>query len=199
MAARDCIVGLSEWGDVVTDPSLDSDDSWERFMANHKEWDVVCGITTRVDWRDRYDTTAYVDVGSVKGTIDAQDVNWGRCAAMPGVGQKVYCPILRFDTETTTVILGGAIRGWEEWQGVEKRFPVGTRHRGRVVGMIDDGAIVGLEPWIHGLIERSELQRDEKTGQPSERFSEGQEIEVVVLSIPQYPAQLWLQLGLPNQ
>lgn len=65
--------------------------------------------------------------------------------------------------------------------------------------MIDDGAIVGLEPWIHGLIERSELQRDEKTGQPSERFSEGQEIEVVVLSIPQYPAQLWLQLGLPNQ
>lgn len=71
----------------------------------------------------------------------------------------------------------------KEWDDVEKRFPVGTKVRGKVVHLAKFGAFVELEEGLDGLLHVSEMGRMPGSGRPADCLDVGQEIDVIVKSL----------------
>src|SRR5256885_10575291 len=82
----------------------------------------------------------------------------------------------------------------DPWQGIEAKYPVGTRFKGRVTNITDYGAFVELEPGIEGLVPVSEMARTKKNVTPGKIVSPSQEVEVQVLEVD--PVKRRISLGL---
>jgi small subunit ribosomal protein S1 len=82
----------------------------------------------------------------------------------------------------------------DPWQGIEAKFPVGTKFKGRVTNITDYGAFVELEPGIEGLIHVSEMSWTKKNVHPGKIVSTSQEVEVMVLDVD--PQKRRISLGL---
>jgi len=82
----------------------------------------------------------------------------------------------------------------DPWQGIEGKYPIGARFKGRVTNITDYGAFVELEPGIEGLIHVSEMSWTKKNVHPGKIVSPSQEIEVQVLEVD--PVKRRISLGL---
>jgi small subunit ribosomal protein S1 len=82
----------------------------------------------------------------------------------------------------------------DPWQGIEAKYPVGTRFKGRVTNITDYGAFVELEPGIEGLIHVSEMSWTKKNVHPGKIVSTSQEVEVQILEVD--PVKRRISLGL---
>src|SRR3546814_8323728 len=71
----------------------------------------------------------------------------------------------------------------DPWEGVQAKYPVGTRFKGRVTNITDYGAFVELEPGVEGLVHVSEMSWTKKNVHPGEIVSTSQEVEVQVLDV----------------
>jgi small subunit ribosomal protein S1 len=82
----------------------------------------------------------------------------------------------------------------DPWQGIEGKYPVSARFKGRVTNITDYGAFVELEPGIEGLIHVSEMSWTKKNVHPGKIVSTSQEVEVQVLEVD--PVKRRISLGL---
>jgi small subunit ribosomal protein S1 len=82
----------------------------------------------------------------------------------------------------------------DPWHGIEAKYPVGARFKGRVTNITDYGAFVELEPGIEGLIHVSEMSWTKKNVHPGKIVSTSQEVEVQVLEVD--PVKRRISLGL---
>jgi small subunit ribosomal protein S1 len=82
----------------------------------------------------------------------------------------------------------------DPWQGIEAKYPVGARYKGRVTNITDYGAFVELEPGIEGLIHVSEMSWTKKNVHPGKIISTSQEVEVVILEVDQVKRRISLGL-----
>src|SRR5260370_7244513 len=82
----------------------------------------------------------------------------------------------------------------DPWQGIEAKYPVGTRYKGRVTNITDYGAFVELEPGIEGLIHVSEMSWTKKNMHPGKIVSTSQEVEVQVLEVDSVKRRISLGL-----
>jgi small subunit ribosomal protein S1 len=82
----------------------------------------------------------------------------------------------------------------DPWQGIDAKFPVGAKLKGRVTNITDYGAFVELEPGIEGLIHVSEMSWTKKNVHPGKIVSTSQEVEVQVLEVD--PVKRRISLGL---
>jgi small subunit ribosomal protein S1 len=82
----------------------------------------------------------------------------------------------------------------DPWQGIEAKYPVNARFKGRVTNITDYGAFVELEPGIEGLIHVSEMSWTKKNVHPGKIVSTSQEVEVQVLEVD--PVKRRISLGL---
>jgi small subunit ribosomal protein S1 len=82
----------------------------------------------------------------------------------------------------------------DPWQGIEAKYPVGARFKGRVTNITDYGAFVELEPGIEGLIHVSEMSWTKKNVHPGKIVSTSQEVEVQILEVD--PVKRRISLGL---
>jgi small subunit ribosomal protein S1 len=71
----------------------------------------------------------------------------------------------------------------DPWEGIEAKYPVGTKVKGRVTNITDYGAFVELEPGIEGLVHVSEMSWTKKNVHPGKIVSTSQEVEVMVLDV----------------
>jgi small subunit ribosomal protein S1 len=62
------------------------------------------------------------------------------------IGQQVKVKIIKINHETHRISLGMKQLLDDPWQGIEAKYPVGTRFKGRVTNITDYGAFVELEP-----------------------------------------------------
>jgi len=72
--------------------------------------------------------------------------------------------------------------GENPWQRAASKYIVGSRATGAVSRIMEFGAFVKLEPGIEGLIHVSELSHG-RVFRVSDIVSEGQEVEVKILSV----------------
>jgi len=96
-----------------------------------------------------------VDLGGVDGLLHITDMSWGRIkhpSEVVQVGQKLDLKVLHFDRERERVSLGLKQTLPDPWNFVEERYPVGSRHQGKVVSITDYGAFVELEKGVEGLV-----------------------------------------------
>ena len=102
--------------------------------------------------------------------------------------------IIKINHETHRISLGMKQLQDDPWQGIEAKYPVGARFKGRVTNITDYGAFVELEPGIEGLIHVSEMSWTKKNVHPGKIVSTSQEVEVQVLEVD--PVKRRISLGL---
>jgi small subunit ribosomal protein S1 len=132
------------------------------------------------------DFGAFVDLGGVDGLLHLTDMTWGRVghpSDVVQIGQKINVKVLDFDREKEKISLGLKQLSPHPWEGVNERYPVGTRIKGRVVSITDYGAFVELEKGVEGLIHISEMSWTKHVKHPSKILSVGQDVEAVVLKV----------------
>ncbi len=143
------------------------------------------------------DFGAFVDLGGIDGLLHITDMSWGRVShpsEIVKIGDKVTVKVLNFDPEKERISLGLKQLTPYPWEGVEQKFPVGTRVKGRVVSITDYGAFVELEKGVEGLVHVSEMSWTRHVRHPSKVVSIGDEIEALVLKVD--PANEKISLGL---
>jgi small subunit ribosomal protein S1 len=106
----------------------------------------------------------------------------------------VKVKIIKINHETHRISLGMKQLLDDPWQGIEAKYPVGARFKGRVTNITDYGAFVELEPGIEGLIHVSEMSWTKKNVHPGKIVSTSQEVEVQVLEVD--PVKRRISLGL---
>jgi small subunit ribosomal protein S1 len=163
----------------------------EKIMADLAPGQLREGIV-----RSMKDFGAFVDLGGVDGLIHISQLSWDRVkhpSEVLEVGQKVKVRIDKFDQESGKISLSYREVGANPWQNVESKYPVGARAKGTVSRVMDFGAFVKLEPGVEGLIHISELGHG-RVFRTSDVVSEGQEVEVKILSVDQENQRISLSL-----
>ncbi len=132
------------------------------------------------------DFGAFVDLGGIDGLLHITDMSWGRVqhpSELVKIGDKVRVKVLNFDPEKERISLGLKQLEAYPWEGVEEKYKVGDRIKGRVVSITDYGAFVELEKGIEGLIHVSEMSWTRHVRHPSKVVNIGDIIEAVVLKV----------------
>jgi small subunit ribosomal protein S1 len=135
--------------------------------------------------RSMKDFGAFVDLAGADGLIHGSQLSWGRVnhpSEVLEVGQKVKVRIDKFDKETGKISLSYREVGENPWDKAASKYYVGARVPGVVSRLMDFGAFVKLEPGVEGLVHVSELAHN-RVWRPSDVLSEGQQVEVKVLSV----------------
>jgi small subunit ribosomal protein S1 len=143
------------------------------------------------------DFGAFVDLGGVDGLLHLTDMTWGRVghpSDVVQIGQKVNVKVLDFDREKEKISLGLKQLTPHPWEGVNERYPVGARIKGRVVSITDYGAFIELEKGVEGLIHISEMSWTKHVKHPSKILSVGQDVEAVVLKVDKESQKISLGL-----
>ena len=99
------------------------------------------------------------------------------------LGQELEVMILHVDKEKGRVALGMKQKESNPWEEIEKRYPPGTRVKGKIVNLVPYGAFIEIEPGIEGLIHVSEMSWVKNITDPSEIVKKGDEVEAIVLSV----------------
>ena len=132
------------------------------------------------------DFGAFIDLNGLDGLLHITDMSWGRVkhpSEVVKVGQELEVVVLDVDLNRDRVSLGLKQIQSNPWDGVEERYPIGSRLRGKVVNLAAYGAFVELEPGVEGLVHVSEFSWTKRIARASDVLSVGDEVDVVVLSI----------------
>jgi small subunit ribosomal protein S1 len=143
------------------------------------------------------DFGAFVDLGGIDGLLHITDMSWGRVAhpsEMVKIGDKIKVKVLNFDPEKERISLGLKQLEPYPWAGVEEKYKVGDRIKGKVVSITDYGAFIELEKGVEGLIHVSEMSWTRHVRHPSKVVNIGDIIDAVVLKVD--PANEKISLGL---
>jgi small subunit ribosomal protein S1 len=161
-------------------------------MESLQEGQVVHGTVKNVT-----DYGAFVDIGGLDGLLHLTDLTWGRVRHPSDVvkpEQELDVVILKFDKEKQRVSLGLKQTTTDPWIDAAERYPAGGKYKGKVVGVVDYGAFVELQPGIEGLVHVTEMSWSKKPTHPSKVVKAGEEVDVVVLDIK--PSDRRVSLGM---
>jgi small subunit ribosomal protein S1 len=161
-------------------------------VQNLEEGQVIDGAVKNIT-----DYGAFVDLGGIDGLLHVTDIAWRRVnhpSEVLNIGQQVKVKIIKINHETHRISLGMKQLLEDPWHGIEAKYPVGARFKGRVTNITDYGAFVELEPGIEGLIHVSEMSWTKKNVHPGKIVSTSQEVEVQVLEVD--PVKRRISLGL---
>jgi len=150
-------------------------------VSNLKEGQELQGVVKNIT-----DYGAFIDLGGVDGLLHVTDISWKRInhpSEVLTVGQTVNVKIIRFNEESQRISLGMKQLDSDPWQGVEGKFKIGQRYKGRVTNIADYGAFVELGEGIEGLVHVSEMSWTKKNIHPGKIVSTSQEVEVQVLDV----------------
>jgi small subunit ribosomal protein S1 len=123
----------------------------------------------------------------VEGLIHISEMSWTQHIKHPSLlvsrDDIIECVVLDVSPDERKISLGIKQLESDPWEDIEERYPVGSRHEGRVRNLTNFGVFVELEPGIDGLIHISDLSWTEQIDHPSEMIDKDQDIEVVILAI----------------
>lgn len=153
----------------------------EKVLSELKVGDVMEGLVKNIT-----DFGVFVDLGGVDGLLHITDLSWGRVGHPSEVvllDAKITVKVLDYDKERQRISIGLKQLQPHPWEGVENKYPVGARVRGKIVSIARYGAFIELEKGLEGLVHISEMSWTQHIKHPSALLSVGDEIDVVVLNI----------------
>ena len=143
------------------------------------------------------DFGAFIDLGGLDGLLHITDMSWGRVghpSEVVDIGQRLDVKVLDVDWTRERISLGLKQLLPYPWTDIDKKYPVGTRVRGKVVSITNYGAFIELEKGVEGLVHISEMSWTRNVRHPSKLVSIGDEIEAVVLKVD--PNEEKISLGM---
>jgi small subunit ribosomal protein S1 len=132
------------------------------------------------------DFGAFIDLGGLDGLLHITDMSWGRVghpSEVVDIGSRIDVKVLDIDWNRERISLGLKQLLPYPWTDIDKKYPVGSRVRGRVVSITNYGAFVELEKGVEGLVHISEMSWTRNVRHPSKVVSIGEDIEAVVLKV----------------
>lgn len=132
------------------------------------------------------DFGAFVDLGGIDGLLHITDMSWGRVShpsELVKLGETIKVKILEFDRDRERISLGMKQLTPYPWEGVDDKYPVGSRVEGKVVSITDYGIFVELEKGVEGLIHISEMSWTRQIKHPSKIVALGDVVEAIVLKV----------------
>jgi small subunit ribosomal protein S1 len=164
----------------------------QELVQNLEEGQVIDGVVKNIT-----DYGAFVDLGGIDGLLHVTDIAWRRVnhpTEVLNIGQQVKVKIIKINHETHRISLGMKQLQDDPWQGIEGKYPLGARYKGRVTNITDYGAFVELEPGIEGLIHVSEMSWTKKNVHPGKIVATSQEVEVQILEVDSVKRRISLGL-----
>lgn len=132
------------------------------------------------------DFGAFIDLGGVDGLLHITDMSWGRVnhpSELVSIGDRIKVKVLSYDRKRERISLGLKQLTSHPWENIEKKYPLESQARGKVVSITDYGAFVELEEGIEGLVHISEMSWTQHVRHPSKLVAIGDIVEVKVLKI----------------
>ncbi|MDP2123998.1 MAG: 30S ribosomal protein S1 [Parvibaculum sp.] len=166
----------------------------QELVENLKEGQVLEGVVKNIT-----DYGAFVDLGGVDGLLHVTDIAWRRVnhpTEVLSIGQTLKVQVIKVNHDTQRISLGMKQLKADPWEGVETKYPLEARFKGRVTNITDYGAFVELEPGVEGLVHVSEMSWTKKNVHPGKIVSTSQEVEVMVLEVD--PVKRRISLGLKH-
>ena len=164
----------------------------EALLGKLSEGVVVKGVVKNLT-----DYGAFLDLGGIDGLLHITDMAWKRVkdpSEVVTIGQEIEVKVLKFDRERNRVSLGLKQMGDDPWTDLTRRYPEGTRMKGRVTNIADYGCFVELQEGVEGLVHVSEMDWTNKNVHPSKLVHVGDEVDVVILDID--PERRRISLGM---
>ena len=143
------------------------------------------------------DYGAFVEIQpGVEGLIHVSEISWSNhlqpAQAFFKVNDEVEAQILTLDREERKMSLGVKQLTPDPWEGISTKYPVDSKHKGKVTNISDFGVFVELEEGVDGLVHISDLSWSKKINHPKEVTSVGEEMEIVILEIDEENRRLSL-------
>jgi small subunit ribosomal protein S1 len=156
---------------------------WESLDENLKVGDKVKGkVVVLADYG------AFVEIApGVEGLIHVSEMSWSQHLRTAQdffkIGDEVEAVIMTLDREERKMSLSTRQLTPDPWDGIESKYPVDSKIKGKVTNLSHFGVFVELEEGVDGLIHISDLSWSKKVNHPSEFTKVGEEIEAMVLEI----------------
>ena len=156
---------------------------WENLDPNLKVDDTVKGkVVVLADYG------AFVEIApGVEGLIHVSEMSWSQhlrsAQDFLKIGDEVEATVLTLDREARKMSLGIKQLSQDPWEGIEARYPIGSKYKAKVKNFTNFGVFVEIEEGVDGLIHISDLSWSKKIKHPSEFCAIGDELEVVVLEV----------------
>jgi small subunit ribosomal protein S1 len=129
---------------------------------------------------------AFVDLGGVDGLLHVTDMAWRRVnhpSEILTIGETIKVQVIKINKDTHRISLGMKQLQEDPWDLVAAKYPLESKHTGRVTNITDYGAFVELEAGVEGLVHVSEMSWTKKNVHPGKIVSTSQEVDVMVLEI----------------
>ncbi len=148
--------------------------------------EVKPGVKRKGVVKNITDYGAFIDLNGLDGLLHITDMSWGRIShpsEMLKVGEEIEVMIIEVDRDRERVSLGLKQCSSNPWENIERKFPVGTHVKGKVVNLVNYGAFIEIEQGVEGLVHVSELSWTKRITKPSEVLKIGEEVEAVILGV----------------
>ncbi len=156
---------------------------WENIEEKLKIGDKVSGKVVSIT-----DYGAFIEIEKgIEGLIHISEMSWTQHITNPTqvvtMGQVIEAIVLSLDKNEKKLSLGIKQLTPNPWQSLLDRFPVGSKHKGKVCNITNFGVFVELEEGVDGLIHISDLSWTKKIFNIEDFVQLGQEIDVTILGI----------------
>ncbi len=152
----------------------------EQMLSSLQPGQICDGVVRKL-----MDFGAFVDIGGVDGLLHVSQLAWSRVKHPSDVlkeGQTIKVRVEKVDPTTGKISLAYRDLLESPWTTAAQKYPPHSVAHGTVTKLMDFGAFVELEPGVEGLVHVSELS-PKRVWRPSDVVKEGQEVDVLVLSM----------------
>ena len=174
-----------EQGNVVVSRRAILEDSRKEakneLLAGIKEGMIFDGVVKNIT-----NYGAFIDLGDIDGLLHITDISWDKISHPSEkitLGQEIKVIVTKYNPEVQRVSLGLKQLSDNPWKGLEKKYSMGTKHKGKVISISDYGVFVELEKSIEGLVYLNEIDWNTKNTHPTKLVNVGDEVETVVLDL----------------
>ena len=165
---------------------------WDVVSESITEGSIVKGKIVNVE-----DYGAFLEITpGVEGLIHVSEVSWSNQPIHARdyftVGQEYETKVVTIDREERKMSLSLKQLTPDPWGEIEAKYPVGSKHTGRVQNLTPYGVFVELGDGIGGMVHISDLSWTKRFAHPSEFTKVGADLPVMILDIDQENRKLSL-------
>lgn len=177
---------------------LDFDDNKKRISLGMKQlmphpWNtldpsITVGSKVKGKVVNIEDYGAFIEIVSgVEGLVHVSEVSWSSHPINSRdyfkLGDEHEAIVVTIDREDHKMSLSIKALTADPWQDVPNKYPVGSKHTGKVQNITPYGVFIELDDNIGGMVHISDLSWTKRFGHPNEFTKPGENLDVVILEI----------------
>ena len=145
--------------------------------------ELTVGDVVKATVKDISKTYAILSIGDVDAFLPSTEYSWRKDCKLKKVlkvGSEIQAVVIKIEDQGVMLSVKRTTK--DVWESIDELYQIGQKTKGKIVNIVDFGAFLELPDGIQGLLHKSEMSLDGLKN-PDEILLEGQEIDVVIVSI----------------